>query len=320
MTSRIIVAQPIEAEIIAGLSALGPVFMNPGPAPLPRSELLDLCRGAEALMAFMTERVDGDLLDAAPNLKIVAGAFKGFDNVDLDACRERGVKFTYVPDLLTKPTAELALGLMIALARNILPGDAHVRSGAFRGWRPLLYGGSIEGARVGVIGAGRVGQALLKLLRGFDCERIYHDTHPLAPEAARTLDAQLVDLETLIKTSDFVVLATPLTPETLGMIDAACLAHMKRGAYLVNPGRGSVVVEAAVAAALASGHLGGYAADIFEMEDQSRPDAPGMIDPALLKAPNTVFTPHIGSAVTSVRRQIAQAAADEISAHLALDK
>ena len=151
--------------------------------------------------------------------------------------------FTYVPDLLTKPTAELALGLMIALARNILPGDAHVRSGAFRGWRPLLYGGSIEGARVGVIGAGRVGQALLKLLRGFDCERVFYDTHPIAPEAARTLDARLVDLETLTKTSDFVVLAMPLTPETLGMIDAARLAQMKRGAYLVNPGRGSVVVE-----------------------------------------------------------------------------
>ena len=97
MTSRIIVAQPIEAEIIAELSALGPVFMNPGPAPLPRSELLDRCRGAEALMAFMTERVDRDLLDAAPNLKIVAGAFKGFDNVDLDACRERGVTFHLCP-------------------------------------------------------------------------------------------------------------------------------------------------------------------------------------------------------------------------------
>lgn len=313
MTHRIVIAQPIETEIFAGLKALGPVFMNPGPDPLPREDLLARCRSAEALMAFMTERVDRDLLAACPDLKIVAGAFKGFDNVDLEACRDHGVAFTYVPDLLTRPTAELALGLMIALARNMLAGDAHVRSGAFRGWRPRLYGGSVDGARVGVIGAGRVGQALLKLLQGFDCDRVFFDTQSMAAGTAEALNAVPVPLETLTATSDFVVLATPLTPRTLGMVDAAFLARMKPGAYLVNPGRGSVVQEAAVAEALALGHLGGYAADVFEQEDQSRPDAPDHIPAALLSAPNTVFTPHLGSAVVSVRRQIAQSAADEIT-------
>lgn len=125
MAYRIVVAQPIEAEIIAQLSAHGPVFMNPGPDPLSPSDLRQKCAEAEAVMAFMTERIDADFLDACPNLKIVAGAFKGFDNVDLDACRAKGVEFTYVPDLLTKPTAELTLGLMISLCRNMRAGDAH---------------------------------------------------------------------------------------------------------------------------------------------------------------------------------------------------
>lgn len=316
MSNRIVVAQPIEAEIIAELGHLGPVFMNPGPAPLPREALLAHCRAAEALMAFMTERVDRELLEVCPKLKIVAGAFKGFDNVDLEACQDHGVRFTYVPDLLTKPTAELTLGLMIALARNMRAGDAHVRSGAFKGWRPLLYGGSLDGARIGLIGAGRVGQALLKLLQGFDCERVYSDTEPLSQAQETAFRATSVTLETLARTSDFVVAATPLTPQTLGLVDRAFIASMKPGAYLVNPGRGSVVVENAVAGALLSGHLAGYAADVFEMEDQSRPDAPSAVPQALLDAPNTVFTPHLGSAVKTVRRQIAEAAAREIIVHL----
>ncbi len=312
MSHRIVVAQPIEREIIADLSVLGPVFMNPGPAPVPYRSLLEHCASAEALMAFMTERIDRSLLEASPNLKIVAGAFKGFDNVDLDACRDHGVAFTYVPDLLTKPTAELALGLMIAVARNMLPGDAHVRSGSFEGWRPLLYGGSIDGARVGIVGSGRVGRALLKLLRGFDCERVYFDTSPLDGESEAALDARFMPLETLRASSDFLVLATPLTPESLGLVDGTFLAKMKPGAFLINPARGSVVVEQAVAEALASGHLGGYAADVFEMEDRSRPDAPPEVSEGLRAAPRTVFTPHLGSAVHVVRRQIAEAAAEEI--------
>lgn len=316
MAYRTVIAQPIEAEIIAGLATLGPVFMNPGPEPLSPPVLRQHCAEAEAVMAFMTERIDAEFLEAAPNLKIVAGAFKGFDNVDLQACTAKGVAFTYVPDLLTKPTAELALGLMISLCRNIRAGDAHIRSGEFRGWRPLLYGGSLDGARIGVIGAGQVGQALLRLLSGFDCQRVYFDTKRLDASQEADLKAEPLALDTLTATSDFVVIATPLTPQTLGLVDADFVARMKPGAYLVNPGRGSVVVEEAVAEALQSGHLAGYAADVFEMEDQSRPDAPSAVPAALLNAPNTVFTPHIGSAVTSVRRQIAQAAADEITRHL----
>ncbi|MEL7171502.1 MAG: NAD(P)-dependent oxidoreductase [Pseudomonadota bacterium] len=317
MGYRIVVAQPIEQEIIDDLERLGPVHMNPGPEPLSPEALAAAAAEAEALMAFMTERVDRALLEACHNLKIVAGAFKGFDNIDLAACEERGVAFTYVPDLLTAPTAELALGLMIALARHMRAGDAHVRAGSFTGWRPLLYGGSIIGSTVGVVGAGRVGQALLGLLSGFEGTRLVYDTAPLPADEAAALNATMVDLATLTSRSDFVVLATPLTPETLGMVDARFISAMKPGAYLVNPARGSVVVEAAVAEALASGHLGGYAADVFELEDRSRPDAPSTVHPALLAHERTVFTPHLGSAVIPVRKAIARAAADEIIRRLA---
>ncbi|MEL6478810.1 MAG: NAD(P)-dependent oxidoreductase [Pseudomonadota bacterium] len=317
MAHRIIVAQPIDRTVLTRLEALGQVYMNPGPEPLEPADLRRLCEGSQALMAFMTERVDEALLSAAPDLKIVAGAFKGFDNVDLDACARHQVAFTYVPDLLTKPTAELALGLMIALARNMRAGDAHIRSGDFHGWRPHLYGGSLDGATVGVLGAGKVGQALLLLLAGFDCTRICYDQAPLGPELLAELKADQVGLAELQARADFVVLGLPLTPQTTGLVDAAFIAGMRPGARLINPARGSVVVEAAVVGALASGHLAGYAADVFEMEDWARPDRPLSVHPDLLSAPNTFFTPHIGSAVVETRRAIEDAAAEEIIKALA---
>jgi phosphonate dehydrogenase len=308
----IVVAQPIDPGIAASLSNIGTTYVNPGPEPLTPAELADKCRSARALMAFMTERIDAALLESCPNLKIVAGALKGFDNVDLKACNKHGVTFTYIPDLLTAPTAELTIGLMISLARHVRDGDAHMRSGTFQGWRPTRYGGSINGATVGVVGAGAVGRAVLKMLAGFDCDRIYCDPTALAPPDAAALQVRQVSFDALIESSDFVVLATPLTPQSLHLVDADVIARMKPGAYLVNPARGSVVVESDVAAALHSGHLGGYAADVFEMEDQSRSDAPSAIHEGIVTAPNTVLTPHLGSAVRSVRRAIEQAAADEI--------
>ncbi|MEO1689605.1 MAG: NAD(P)-dependent oxidoreductase, partial [Pseudomonadota bacterium] len=296
---------------------LGPVRMNPGPDPFSAAELARECAEAEALMAFMTERVDAALLDACPRLRVVAGAFKGFDNVDREALRARGIAFSYVPDLLTWPTAELAVGLAIALARNMRPGDAAVRGGGFQGWRPTLYGASLLGACVGVVGAGAVGQAILQLLSGFPGERLAAEPDAEARAQAQALGAETTSLADLAARADVVMLATPLTPRTLGLVDAAFLAAMRPGALLVNPARGSVVQEAAVADALASGRLGGYAADVFELEDRSRPDAPSDVHPALLAHPRTVFTPHLGSAVVETRRAIARAAADEILARLA---
>ena len=312
MKPKIVVPNRIDDEILAKLRTVGEVAANSDPAPLTPAALRGQCRDAAAVMVFMTETVDAAFLDACPDLRIVAGALKGFDNLDVAACTARRVLVTIVPDLLTEPTAELAVGLMIALARNVRAGDALMRSGAFAGWRPHLYGGSLQGATVGVIGAGAIGRETLRLLSGFRGTRLYYDARPLDPTTEKALNTSRAPLDDLIAVSDFVVLALPLTDVTLSIVNADFLARMKPGARLINPARGSLVDEAAVAEALARGHLGGYAADVFAMEDWARPDRPSEVHPGLIASDRTVLTPHIGSAVVDVRRAIAASAADSI--------
>ena len=309
---RIVVANRTHDDVRDLLGRYGDLVVNPSGDPWSRAALLEHCREADAVMAFMTETIDADFVDACPRLRIVAGALKGYNNIDRAALSRRGIYLTIVPDLLTQPTAELAIGLMIAVARNILPGDRHVRSGDFQGWRPAFYGGSLEGSTVGVIGAGAVGRAVLRMLAGFDCHRLYHDREPLEPSVERSLDARWASLDTLRRSADFLVLALHLTPETLHLVDRKFIAGMKPGAYLINPARGSVVDEAAVAAALASGQLRGYAADTFEMEDWTLDHRPRAVHADLLASDRTVLTPHIGSAVARARHAIESEAAAAI--------
>ncbi len=260
-------------------------------------------RDADALMVFMPDSLDEAFLRECPNLKIVAGALKGCDNFDVEACTRLGIWFTIVPDLLTEPTAELALALMLGLARNVLPGDRLIRSGEFQGWRPILYGKGLAGSVVGLLGIGAVGRALLRILQGFPCRVQYYDPalNDSTPVAA------------VIQSSDFVLPLVPLIPGTFHLFGRDALSWMKRGAYLINVSRGSVVDEEAVADALESGHLAGYAADTFEMEDWALPHRPREINPRLLRLPDrTLFTPHLGSAVASARLQIELAAANNI--------
>lgn len=218
-----------------------------------------------------------------------------------------------MPDLLTAPTAELTVGLAITLGRSILPGDHSVRSGSYRGWRPEFYGTGLDGSAVGIIGMGAVGQAIAHRLRPFRCHISYYDQRRLTPSSEDQLGIVHWNLDTLIAQSDYIVLAAPLTPTTHHLINSARIAMMKPGALLINPARGSVVDESAVADALESGHLGGYAADAYECEDWALSGRPQSIDIRLLNSPRTVLTPHIGSAVTRVRRDIELTAAQELS-------
>jgi phosphonate dehydrogenase len=292
---RIVITQAVFPETIDLLSPHAEVVAGP-PAP-----------DADALMVFMPDSFDEAFLRRCPNLKIVAAALKGCDNFDVEACTRLGIWFTIVPDLLTEPTAELALALMLGLARNVLAGDRLIRSGEFQGWRPILYGTGIAGAAVGIIGYGAVGRALARMLQGFACRVQFHDP---AAEASMPLDQ-------LLASSDFVLPLLPLTKDTFHRIDRQALQRMKPGSYLINVSRGSVVDEDAVAEALESGHLAGYAADTFEMEDWARRDRPREINPRLLRLTDrTLFTPHLGSAVASARRDIERAAANNILAAL----
>lgn len=308
---KILVTQRIHEEVQQRLSAYGEVDMNSGPDPWPQAEVMRRAAQATAIMGFMTDQIDSELLLAAPQLKIVACALKGFDNYNVPACTQAGVWVSIVPDLLTEPTAELAVGLAIGLARHVRQGDAYVRSGQFEGWRTHFYGMGLNGSVAAVVGLGQVGNAIVKKLSGFGCSRILG----VDPEA-KPSGVEMVFLEAAMSQADFLFVAAPLVPTTNHLIGKKQLEQAKAGQLIINIGRGSVVDESAVTQALQKMQIGGYAADVFECEDWQLADRPRCISPELLALNNTIFTPHIGSAVKSVRVAIEQSAADNIIAVL----
>lgn len=311
-TSKVVISSWVHTEVLNLLGTSCTVVPNEGHEALEPDELQRRCHDAHALMAFMPERVDETFLAACPNLRVIGCALKGYDNFDIEACTRHGVWLTIVPDLLTAPTAELTIGLMIALGRNILPGDQLVRSGEFHGWRPVLYGQGIDGSTVGLIGAGAVGKAIARRLAGFRTTLLYTDNSPLSPDQEDELRLRRVSQAELLAQSDFIVLCLPLMSDTQHMVNRDFLAQMQPGAMLINTARGSLVDETAVADALESGHLSGYAADVFPMEDWALPDRPAKVSARLRDSGRTVLTPHLGSAVDRVRREIALQAATSI--------
>ena len=309
MTARIIATARIFPATRAILERAGTVAHPVGEEPWDKAKLREALGGAEAMMAFMTDHVDADLLQAAPRLRVLACALKGADNIDIAACVARGVTVSIVPDLLTAPTAELAIGLAIGLARHIRAGDAAVRAD-FRGWRPRLYGLGLDGAKVTILGLGRLGRAIALRLKPFGCALRGVDPVHDVPGVER------LPLDHALHGAELVIAALPLNAQTRHLLDAAALARLPAGALLVNIGRGSTVDECAVVEALQSGQLGGYAADVFAMEDWARPDRPRAIPSALLDHPHSLFTPHLGSATLAARQAIEAEAAANILAGL----
>ena len=306
---RVVVSCRVFPETLDLLAERCEVIANQTGEALPPGTLRERCRTADALMAFMPDSIDAAFLDACPDLRVIGCALKGFDNFDVAACTDRGVWVSIVPDLLTEPTAELAVGLMIGIGRNVTAGDRLVRSG-FAGWRPVLYGTGLADSVVGIVGMGRVGEAIAERLQGFRATVLYYDAVRVTEEKEQRLGLTYTGLRPLAGESDFVVAALPLTAETHHMIGAEFIGAMKKGALLVNPARGSVVDEEAVAGALDAGRLGGYAADVFAFEDWALPGRPQRIPKELLyDRERTLFTPHIGSAVIDVRRAIERDAA-----------
>lgn len=303
---KVVITHWIHPEVIEYLSETYDVISNQTRETLPTAEILKRAKDADALMAFMPDVIDQAFLDQCKMLKIIAGAFKGYDNIDINACTRNGVWFTIAHDFLTAPTAELAVGLLISLARNIVPGDRLVRCGRFSGWRPVLYGMGLQGRTVGIVGMGKIGRAVAERLTGFKTNIFYSDPVALESTIESALHLKRAGLGALLATSDYVILSLPLSAGSFHLINSKRLGQMKKGSYLINIGRGSVVDEEAVANAIQTGRLAGYAADVFEMEDLARPDRPVKIFPGLIDDPNrTVFTAHLGSAVDDVRRAIA---------------
>ncbi len=268
-----------------------------GDLPPSDEELRARAQGAEGLITLLTERVDGDLLDALPGLKVVSNYAVGSDNIDLDAARERGIAVGVTPDVLTEATADLAWALMLAAARGIVPAAADVHAGRWRTWEPQGWiGHDVFGASLLVVGAGRIGQAVAKRGAGFSMQVQVADIGD--------------DLLAMLPAADFVSLHVPLTDSTEGLIGREQLEAMKPTAILVNTARGPVIDRDALAAALHDGRIGGAALDVTVPE-------PLPADDPLLGAPNLLVVPHIGSATTGARAAMTDRAVRNLLAGLA---
>lgn len=284
-----------------------------GGLDITADELLELARGMDAIVADPTVAVGEALLDAAgPKLRVVANFAVGYDNVDLDACRRRGVAVTNTPDVLTNATAELALALSLAAARRMSEAEADLRGGRWRGWDPGAYLGlELSGATFGIVGLGRIGSRYGELVKGFAGELLY--TSPTRKrEAEEKLGADWVPFEEIIRRADVLSLHLPATEETAGLIGQAELSAMKPHAVLVNTSRGPLVDSAALARALHDGELGAAGVDVYEHE----PEVPQ----ALLEAPRCVLLPHIGSATERSRDGMARLVAENVLAVLGGDQ
>jgi phosphonate dehydrogenase len=301
---------PEVADYLAGFSDA--VIPSREEGVWPRQKVAGLAASADGLLACMADSIDEEFLAGCPRLRVVSATLKGYDNFDAGACARRGVWLTIVPDTIIGPTAELAIGLMIGLMRKIPDGDARVRGGGFAGWRPQLYGSALCGATVGIIGMGQLGRAIARRLAGFEAEIVYYDARPLDAAAEQALSVSYRSLEQVAEASDVLVAALPLTGDTRHLIGSPLIRRMRRGAFVVNVGRGSVVDEDAIASALEASLLGGYAADVFAMEDWMLPGHPAAIPDRLLRHPRTLFTPHLGSAADDVRCQMSLQAARQI--------
>jgi phosphonate dehydrogenase len=302
----VVVTHWVHPEVVDRLEAFSrPVVPNERDV-MPRDDVLAALTEAEGVVACMADHVDEAFLAAAPRLRIVSATLKGYDNIDVDACTRRGIWLTVLPDELTAPSAELVLTLTLGILRRVREGDQLVRSGEHTGWRPVLYGATLAGSTVGIIGLGAVGRACARLFEAFGARVVYTD--PAEPAS--------LPLEELLRASDVVVPLVPLAAETRDLLDQKAIAAMRAGTTLVNVCRGSVVDELAVADALESDHLAGYAADVFAMEDWAVADRPSTIPQRLLEHPRTLFTPHLGTAVDSARLAMSVAAVRQVEAAL----
>src|SRR4051794_20929261 len=280
-----------------------------------REELLAGVATADAVLCMLTERIDGELLDAAPNLRIVANLAVGFDNVDVAAATERGIVVTTTPDVLTDATADLAWTLILATARRVAEADRFARSGEWTAWSGLaLLGAPVAGRTLGIVGLGAIGTAVARRASGFDMPVLYTNRRRNL-EAEQALAAvggpvpELVELDELLERADIVSLHAPLNDDSRHVIDAAALARMKPTAILVNTARGPLVDEPALVTALRDGTIAAAGLDVFEQEPK--------LAPGLAELPNTVLLPHIGSATHDARGAMVRLCCDNIVAVLA---
>ncbi len=278
--------------------------------PPPHDVLREGVRDKEGLLCLLTDRIDAELMDSAPGLRVISQCAVGYDNVDVAAAAARGIAVGNTPGVLTETTADFAFALLMAAGRRVVEGMDYVRAGRWRTWGlTVLLGQDIHGATLGIVGMGRIGAAVARRARGFDMRLLYHDQVRRAALEVE-LGMTFVTLEELLEESDFVTLHVNLTPETVGLIGAAELSRMKRTAVLVNTSRGPVVDPEALYHALRDGEIAAAALDVTDPE-------PLPADHPLLALPNLIVAPHIASASAATRQRMALMAVENLEAGLA---
>jgi gluconate 2-dehydrogenase len=307
---KVLVTRAIFPDVVERLREHFEVTDSPDDVVPTRSELIRRLQGQVGVLTTPSERIDGEVLAACPDLKVAANMAVGYNNFDVPACTARGVLCTNTPDVLTETTADFAFALMMATARRMSEAERFLREGRWTKWSyDLLAGSDIHGSTLGILGMGRIGQAIARRgALGFGMKVIYHNRSRLSADLEQACGASYVDKTTLLAQADHLMLVLPYSPASHHAIGAAELAAMKPSATLTNVARGGIVDDAALAEALSAHRIACAGLDVFEGEPA--------VHPALLRLPNVVLTPHIASASIATRRAMADLAADNLIAGL----
>lgn len=308
--ARILVTRAVFPDVIERLEQFFEVESNQDDRILTPTELAEKVKGKDGIFTTPSERVTAEVLAASPSLKAVCNMAVGYNNIDIDAATRAGIVVTNTPDVLNETTADFAWALLLATARRVTESEHWLRAGKWQKWRyDTFLGADVHGSTLGILGMGRIGQAIARRSMGFNMRVIYHNRSRVAPDLeARANNAQYVSKEELLKTADHVMLALPYSPQVHHIIGAVELAMMKPTATLVNIARGGIVDDAALIVALRANRLAAAGLDVFENEPA--------FDPAFLTLSNVVLTPHIASASEPTRRAMANCAADNLIAAL----
>lgn len=313
MKKNVLVTLNLPKELLDRLGVECEVDFHAEDRPMERKDFLERIAGKDGLLPSITDAVDAEAMDRAPGLRMIANFGVGYNNIDVAAATARGIPVSNTPGVLTDATADVAFALILAANRRVVEGDRMVREGRFRFWAPFLFLGSeVSGKTLGIVGMGRIGQAVARRARGFGMPVLYNNRNRLSPMEEEALGASLRSLPDLLAEADIVSLHVPLTPETRHLIDREALGRMKPSAVLINTSRGPVVDEKALVEALRAGTIGGAGLDVYEEEPR--------LAPGLAELNNAVLLPHVGSATWETRMKMADLAVTNLLAGLRGDR
>ncbi|SFJ00404.1 2-hydroxyacid dehydrogenase [Thermoflavimicrobium dichotomicum] len=313
MKKQIVLTRRLQEECMYELGQHFELEVVGGDETPKREDLLRSLQGKEALICTVAEKIDPELMEACPDLRIISNYGVGFDNIDVSAANRRGILVTNTPDVLTDATADLTWALMLSVARRAVEGDRLIRNGQWHGWAPhFMLGWDVSGKTLGIVGMGRIGQAVARRAIGFNMRILYYSRTRLKEEQEKELRAQYCDLDELLAQADFVSLHTPYSPETHHLIGHEQLSKMKRTAFLINTARGAVVDEQALIHALQSGKIAGAGLDVFEQEPY--------VPDELRQMEQVVLIPHLGSATRETRLAMGRKVIENLTAYFRGEK